>query len=361
MLSLDIHKQLGGFALDLELDAPAQSLIVLFGPSGAGKSLTLAAIAGLLMPDSGRIAVGHQVLFDSARRINLPPQARHLGLVRQDLALFPHLSVRDNITYGLARPNGTGARARADELLRLMNLQGLAAHRPSELSGGQQQRVALARSLAIRPSVLLLDEPFSALDRPTRVQLRSELQALQKHFETSVLFVTHDLGEAFLLADVLAVMDNGRLLQIDVPERILNQPRTLRVAQVVGIANILPAVVLDASHVRIGERELEADAAALAAGQQAHVTIRPERITLVRKERPVDGLPNTVAGDLVSEVSDGSNVMLRFRAEGPRLRPEEAFDLQIDTPVYVYERLALAAERHWSISIKPAVMHVIAP
>ncbi|MGB8646283.1 MAG: ABC transporter ATP-binding protein, partial [Anaerolineae bacterium] len=331
-----------------------------FGPSGAGKSLTLAAIAGLLAPDMGRIAIGDRVLYDSAQGIALPSQARRLGLVRQDLALFPHLTVEQNIGYGLFRRPRSAARARVDEFLDLMGLASLRTRRPDALSGGQQQRVALARALVTQPSLLLLDEPFSALDQPTRMQLRADLQALQRRLETNLLFVTHDLSEACLLADYLAVVDRGRLAQFDTPEQVLRLPQTLRVAQVVGVQNILPGIILSPGVIRIGERELQVDTRGFLPGQPVYACLRPERITLVRKERALDELPNVMEGDFIGEESDAASVRLRLRARGPRLAPGQPFDLYIDTPMYVYERFNLAIDRHWAISIKPGTVHLLA-
>lgn len=358
MLSIHIQKRLEAFQLDLALDAPAEKIVVLFGASGAGKSLTLAAIAGFLTPDTGRIALNDRVLFDGARGIRLAPQERRIGMVRQDLALFPHLNVASNIAYGMQ-----GSRAdkekRVHALLALVHLQEFAARMPSELSGGQQQRVALARALAIEPSLLLLDEPFSALDRETRVELRRELQDLQRRFKIGMLFVTHDLGEAALLADRMAVVENGHILQYDTPNQILRAPLNTRVAQIIGVKNILPATVVDGETLRVGEIELKADSRGFERGAGVMLCLRPERVMLVRREGPSRALPNLIEGDLIREESDGDVVMLQFRAQGARLRPGRDFDLYIDTPVYVYERLNLARERHWHVSLKPNAMHLV--
>ena len=360
MLALRIEKRLDGFSLNFVLEAPEQKTIVLFGPSGAGKSMSLSAISGLVTPSAGRIAVGNRVLYDSEGGIDLPPQARQIGLVKQDLALFPHLTVRENISYGLSKEPHARADATVEELIRLTKLEGMDSRKPVDLSGGQQQRVALARALAIKPSLLLLDEPFSALDRPTRTQLRDELKSLQRLLLPTLLFVTHDLGEAYLLADYLAVMDQGSILQCDLPERVLGAPRNLRVAQVVGVKNILPGIVLPDSRVRVGARELEAPAEGFTVGKRVFICLQPERIALVRKDRQTSDLPNVIEGELVAQESDGANVVLSFRAQERRLLPDHPFDLEIDTPVYVYDRLNLASERHWTISIKPIAMHVIA-
>lgn len=359
MLSIRVQKQLDRFDLDVTLDSPEGKIIVLFGPSGAGKSLTLGALAGLVTPDMGRISIGELVLFDAERGIDLAPQERKIGLVRQDLALFPHLTVADNIAYGLSRLPKPARRAAVNDFLELMHLDGLGAHKPSEMSGGQQQRVALARALAVRPSLLLLDEPFSALDLPTRLELRAELKALHQRLKMTTLFVTHDLGEAFFLADYLAVLVDGRILQFDTPARTLIKPQSIEVAQMVGVKNILPAVVRAAGCVKTGERDLDVETGTFAAGAPVYVGIRPERISILRPERPVAGLPNVVEGFFVDETSDGASVTMQFRAQGERLQPDKPFDLQIDLPVYVYERLNLAKERNWRVSIKRAAINLL--
>lgn len=358
MLSLTILKHLNGFALDLDLNAPREKIIVLFGPSGAGKSLTLDAIAGFLTPDAGRIALGERVLFDAAQRVNLAPQARRIGMVRQDLALFPHLSAADNISYGLKASSAQKQR-RVRELLALVHLETFGARKPAELSGGQQQRVALARALAIEPSLLLLDEPFSALDLQTRIELRRELKELQQRLKTSMLFVTHDLGEAALLADVMAVIERGRVLQLDTPNRLLRAPANARVAQIVGVKNILPATVLNKHTLRVGEMELHADASQFPRDARLMMCLRPERVMLVRPDSTATDRVNMFEGDLIHEESDGDTVMLRFRAQGARLQPGRDFDLFIDTPVYVYERLNLSQQRHWRVSLKPNAIHLV--
>ncbi len=359
MLSLHIRKQFDAFHLELDLDAPSEKITVLFGASGAGKSLTLAAMAGFLAPDAGRIVLGERVLFDAAGGVNLAPQARKIGMVRQDLALFPHLSAAGNIAYGMKGARGDKEK-RVRELLALMQLENFGARKPAELSGGQQQRVALARALAIEPDLLLLDEPFSALDLQTRIELRRELKELQQRLKTSMLFVTHDLGEAALLADEMAVIENGRVLQFATPNEILRAPLNTRVAQIVGVKNILPAVVVAANCIRIGARELEADARKFALGAQVQACVRAERVLLVRPDGPSRIHSNTLQGELLDQESDGNDVMLRFRADGARLQPAQPFDLQIDMPVYVYERLNLARERHWLITLKPNVLHLVA-
>jgi ABC-type sulfate/molybdate transport systems ATPase subunit len=246
-------------------------------------------------------------------------------------------------------------------LLTLVRLDGLEQRRPAQLSGGQQQRVALARALAGRPALLLLDEPFSALDYPTRVELRNELRQLQRRFGTSMLFVTHDLGEANLLADVLVVVQNGQVIQAAPPHVVLSAPANTRVAQIVGIRNRLPGIVTAPGTVRAGDCELTAVTGSYPVGAHVWLCLRPERVMLVRRDRaPLSSIPNALAGELLAEESDGNHVLIQFRAQPRRLRPKEPFDLWIDTPVYVHERLQLAHERHWSVSLKPQAIHLVA-
>jgi molybdate transport system ATP-binding protein len=216
MLDVDITKTLRSgnrsFELRVRLNAD-KTRVVIYGPSGSGKTLTLKAIAGLLRPDHGRIVMKGEVLFDSARGIDLPPQARKVGYLFQDYALFPHLDVRQNIGFGLARGwFNRSADGRADAVehwLDVFHLRQLAHQRPHELSGGQRQRVALARALATNPSALLLDEPFAALDPELRTHLRNELDRLQRHLDIPMLLITHDPADAKMFGDQLVCLRDG--------------------------------------------------------------------------------------------------------------------------------------------------------
>ncbi len=366
MLQITIRKHLGTFDLNLELETPENQIVVLFGPSGAGKSMALGTVAGLITPDSGRIKLGDRVLFDSAMGIDLTPQQRRVGLVKQDLALFPHLTAEENVGYGLFRSPRRSRRERSRELLCLMNLEDMGGRYPSQLSGGQRQRVALARALAPAPDLLLLDEPFSALDAPTRMQLRSELLKVQREFHIPLVFVTHDLGEAYFLADRLAVIDAGRILQMDTPGEILQHPRSLPVARAVGVTNVFSGEIQASDttgcRVQIGEMILEAPPFAGSPGTRVNVCVRSERIMFVPPERV--GNPryeNPLDGEIVHEVSDGANTTLHFRG-ARRIVTDGSrdYDLQIELPVYVYERLDLAHERVWTVSLRRNAVHLIA-
>jgi molybdate transport system ATP-binding protein len=364
MFQIAIQKRLGAFELAIQLQAPEKQIIVLFGPSGAGKSVTLASVAGLIAPDSGRITAGSRILYDSTQGINLPPQQRRIGLVKQDLALFPHLTVEENVTYGLYRSPRRIQHDRSHELLRLMKLDGMAARYPAQLSGGQQQRVALARALAPAPQLLLLDEPFSALDAPTRMALRGELLNLQRELGIPLVFVTHDLGEAYYLADRLAVMDGGQILQMDSPGEILQRPGCMAVARAVGVKNIFSGRI-EASdsagcRVRVGEAVLDTPPFAGQPGDPVHVCVRAERIMFVHPDRVDDPQrDNVLYGEIVREMSDGTNTTLYFRTNQRLVTDARDNDLQIELPVYIYERLDLAHRRTWTVSLRKNAVHLI--
>ena len=227
-LSLKIT-QAGPIPLAAELTCAPGEMLAIVGPSGAGKTTLLRAIAGLYRPDSGRIACGGAVWLDTTAGIDLPPHRRRVGLVFQSYALFPHMSALANVAAAMGhRPKGE-REARARALLARVHLEGFEDRRPAALSGGQQQRVAVARALAREPAVLLLDEPFSAVDRRTRRQMHADLASLRKTLAIPILLVTHDLDEAGALADRLCVLDRGETLQTGPPAEVKSAPSSPRV------------------------------------------------------------------------------------------------------------------------------------
>jgi molybdate transport system ATP-binding protein len=365
---IEARRQYGQFVLDVAL-AVGPELTVLFGPSGAGKSLTLRAVAGLMRPERGRIVLNGVTLYDGGAGIHVAPQARRIGYVPQSYALFPHMTARQNVAYGVHGLPRDEAERRVGRMLSLVGLNGLERHFPSQLSGGQQQRVALARALIREPDALLLDEPLSALDAPTRAELRGNLRDLQRQFQIPVLFVTHDLAEAYFMADRMAVYGRGRILQMDAPGEVLRHPASRQVAQLMGVKNVFDGRIVERSadglRVCVGEVELltplPAGRANNAAGENAEVCVcvRPERVILVRPERLSSGRENLLRGRIVGEMNDGTMAVLTFRLDGGRLTPQRDYDLEIELPVYVYERLGLAAEREWSVSIRRDAMHVL--
>ena len=252
-LHVDIRKRLGSFTLDVTFSAE-NGITSLLGASGCGKSMTLKCIAGIEKPDEGRIELDGTVLFDSAQKINLPPQKRRVGYLFQNYALFPNMSVRQNILCGLNREKDRDAKERRlREMLRMMQLEGLEDRKPAQLSGGQQQRAALARILVNDPQILLLDEPFSALDGHLRDSLKVEMRDLLERFGREVLMVTHDRNEAYNMSREIAVMDNGRLLTIKPTKALFADPGSVQAAILTGCKNIVEARRVDEHTVEIPE------------------------------------------------------------------------------------------------------------
>ncbi len=245
-----MHRFASGVDVHASIDqsVPAGSILVLFGPSGAGKTTILRAVAGLLRPDNGRITLGGTTWYDSDSRRFVPPQTRGVGYVTQDTALFPHLTVRQNVEYGLVRAAREVRRKITDHYIELVGLGGLEARYPRQLSGGQVQRVALARALAPVPRLLLLDEPFGALDATTRRTLRLELRTILRKTGTSAILVTHDRLEAMAMGDVMAVMIDGRIRQTGPVADVFRRPGDSAVARSLGIETVLPAVVGGVDH-----------------------------------------------------------------------------------------------------------------
>ncbi|MEV6865076.1 ABC transporter ATP-binding protein [Streptosporangium subroseum] len=274
---------------DVDLQVPARSLTAILGPSGCGKTTLLRLVAGFTTPDTGTIALGD--LLVSEPHTAVPPRRRRIGYVPQEGALFPHLRVADNITFGLP-PAARRSRERLTELLDLVELHASTAERyPHELSGGQQQRVALARALAPRPSIVLLDEPFSSLDANLRLSTgRAVAQALHAAGATAVL-VTHDQNEALSLADQVAVMSEGRLVQVGSPDTVYATPADPAVARFVGDAVLLPAVITGhTARCALGALTVRGEPAQ----GRAQVLIRPEQIEILDDDTGVPAVVSTV-------------------------------------------------------------------
>ena len=288
--------------VDLELGGG--EIVAVLGPSGCGKTTLLRLIAGFEAPDAGTITVGGQTVAAPGRWV--PPEGRRTGMVFQDYALFPHLTVRANVAFGLARRDREQREALSQRTLELVGLQHKADSYPHELSGGERQRVALARALAPEPAVVLLDEPFSSLDATLRAALRREVELILRDAGATALLVTHDQEEALALADRLAVMRMGELVQVGPPEEVYARPRGRWTAQFVGEVNVLLGMAR-------GERvETEFGTIALAepATGKVHVALRPEQLELLAGHGP--------NAEIVDREFRGHDVLYRLRHEAGR-------------------------------------------
>jgi len=232
-----------GFDLDVSF-VIGKGITILFGASGAGKTTLLDCIAGLGSPDAGRIAVGNRILFDSSENINICASRRNVGYVFQDLALFPHMTVEGNVSYGLSGLPAQERRTRSAAMLELLRISHLVKRRPVELSGGERQRVALARALVLQPSMLLLDEPLAGLDMPVRMKIADDLRQCIKDSAIPVLYVTHNRDEVFTLGEKMLVIERGRIIAQGTPHEVMSAPRSETVAQLAGFENVFDAQVV---------------------------------------------------------------------------------------------------------------------
>ena len=369
-LEVAIRKQLDGFTLDVEWSA-GDGVAALFGPSGAGKTLTLQCLAGLVRPDAGRIVLGDDVLFDAAAGIDVAPQRRRVGYVFQGYALFPHLTVRGNVGFGLRGRARASRRRREEEVLARLGLEPYAERYPRELSGGQRQRVALGRALATDPALLLLDEPLSALDLPLRQALRDELGAILADWGIAAVLVTHDLTEAYRLGDRIVVYEEGRVIQAAPRAELLWRPSSRSVARIMGIRNVMQGVTLKATADRIQFRWRGQVLEAVNSPSRSYLPapdsplafyIRPEYVRLLRKDRAgLDGVHhmNLMSGTVVREVDLGTSWTLFLRLDEPGPPAQGEYDLELEVPRLVYEILEIDRDRHWQFSLHRGAIHVL--
>jgi molybdate transport system ATP-binding protein len=369
-LDVRLVKRLAGFTLDAEWTADG-GVAALFGPSGAGKTLTLQCLAGLLRPDAGRIVVDGRVLFDATTGVDVPPQARRVGYVFQGYALFPHLSVADNVGFGLRGRPRRERDMRVAEVMTRLGLAGLERRHPGELSGGQRQRVALGRALAIDPALLLLDEPLSALDSPLRRTLRDELRAVLADWGTAAVVVTHDFTEAYRLGDRIVVYEAGKVVQAARRAELLWQPASESVARIMGIPNVLHGTVVKATPDRIQLRWRGQLLEAVNSPSRSYLPppdapiaffIRPEYVRLIRKDRVVADPGhhmNLMRGEVVADEDFGTTWTLRIRLDAPGAPAQGGWDLEVEVPHLVYEILEIGRDRHWEFSIHRGSIHVL--
>jgi molybdate transport system ATP-binding protein len=355
-------RQQGPIPLDATLSCAPGEVLALVGPSGSGKTSILRAIAGLLQVQQGSIRINGDAWFDAGQSINWPARRRRVGYVFQNYALFPHLSALHNVMEALLEYPPAERERRARETLSRVRLAGLEERLPRNLSGGQQQRVAVARALAREPRVLLLDEPFSAVDRATRQRLYRELAELRRELAMPVILVTHDLDEALMLADRLCVLHQGRTLQTGTPHDLMTRPDSVEVAQLVGLRNVFRAGVIGHDESRgvttiewRGHRLEARLQAAFAAGQQVTWAIPQGHLILHRRDRPSLGeRENPVSGTVTECISLGENVALTVAVNGPERPP-----LFLNLPAHTARRNGIAAGVTIGISLLAEGIHLM--
>lgn len=321
-----IRKRFNGtVALDgFDLDVKDGVLLALLGPSGCGKTTALRVIAGFEKPDAGEVSVRDRTV--AAPSTWVPPEKRRVGMVFQDWVLFPHLDVHDNVAFGLP---AHGRRERVGEVLDMMRLSGLERRMPHELSGGQQQRVALARALAPSPEVVLLDEPFSNLDATLKAEVRMEVRTILHEAKATAIFVTHDQEEALAMADEMAVMDAGRILQVGTPHEVYQSPVDLRVASMVGDANLIPGVVRGG----VASTSLGSFSAVGMPDGAVRMMVRPEEISITASQ---DGTARIIDTEFYghdqmvrARLDDGTHLEVRLLGPHPDLHVDASVEVTV--------------------------------
>ena len=290
---------------DISLKIDHGLLICFLGPSGCGKTTTLRLIAGFVDPSAGEILVGDRVVSSTSRTI--PPEQRNMSMIFQSYALWPHMTVAENVAYGLRlRKMGKDAiRQRVQTMLATIKLENLADRYPGELSGGQQQRVSLARALAVEPEILLLDEPLSSLDANLREEMRFEVRRLHDHYRYTTVYVTHDQSEAMTTADLIAVMNHGKIEQLGTPQQIYDTPRSEFVARFIGASNVIRGSAIDDMHIAFGGAKLRVGGPLGANGRGSSISIRQHDIEL--STAPFPNRENVMEGKIARQVFLGGN------------------------------------------------------
>jgi len=336
--------------LDLALALPEGAITGIVGPSGSGKTSLLRVVAGLLAPSRGRIALGEDVWLDSARGVARPTRERPIGYVSQHYGLFPHLSALGNVAAALTHLPAREREARARTCLAQAHVGGLDDRLPRELSGGQQQRVAMARALARDPRVLLLDEPFSSVDRTTRKRLYVELKRLHAELGATVLLVTHDLDEAALLASHLCLVQRGRIVQHGPVRDVMTRPSSVAAARLLDLPNLFEGTLArgaDGAWLAWGPHRLAVRDAEPAADGPVHWTILPTKVLLHRVDRPSRGeAENPLRARIADLVALGDDVSVRLVPEG---LPDARLHLKLS--LHAAERNALAPGRDVAVSL----------
>lgn len=366
-----------GFDLDVALDCEA-GVTVLFGASGSGKTLTLDSLAGFLRPDQGRILLNNEILFDARSRVFLPPQRRGVGYVFQNYALFPHMTVEQNLAFGVSRLPSLERHRRVREMLDLFGLTAHGTRRPRELSGGEKQRASIARALIPQPRLLLLDEPARGLDYQLRLDFYAVLHNIRASYRIPILLVTHDVTEGFVLADRMAVYRAGRVIQTGEPDEVFLHPRNPAVARLLGISNIFSGAVeeLDPmagfSLIRTGTFRVQAPyLPGRLRGDTVSFCIPREHVQLALPGAPLseharqhareNRRENQIPVRVIEEIATPSTVRLLLDVRGEAGKPDgSGGPSQIESEVTraVYKKLGIATQKEWLASLPEAFIHV---
>ncbi len=315
-LYINITKRLPGFRLQVNLSCE-QGIIGILGASGSGKSMLLNCIAGLINPDEGKIILDDNTFFDSCKKVNLATKDRKAGFLFQNYALFPHLTIADNIAFGLEDLSKSEKNKKVSDLMERFNIADMGKRYPAQISGGQQQRVALARALAIEPDILLLDEPFSALDNHLKNHLLKEMLVSLKEFQGNTLFVTHNIEEAYRLCDRIAILNDGSVDTFELKEKIFQNPASLETAKITGCKNISKAIRKSEHVVEIPEWGIQVKTSMKIENEQGYAGIRANYIKLADDSNYENSFPVWIADE--SEAQFRTSLYLKIGSEPSNL------------------------------------------
>lgn len=344
MLDINITKHFRQVDLNFKFCTERLRTVVL-GPSGSGKSSLLKMMAGFYHPDKGSIKFNDGFLFDKSRKISIPSHKRNFGYLPQEYTLFPHMNVRQNILYGLKAHKLPFAEEKFDFVIKKTGIDSKLNELPANLSGGQQQRVALARILMMNPKLLLLDEPFSALDVAIRQCLRDMIIDITEEMNLPALFVTHDMDEAFIFAQELVVMDHGQILEYGPRDALFARPMFAETAKLLDVKNIMPVEKYLAGNVEVCGCQFNYESDSI--DNADFLCIRPENIMILRKDKPISSTmsQNIISGAVTGIYPHGRSVNVRFKSE-------TGLELLINVPEYAFTKLKLQKNEAVSVSLR---------
>ncbi len=347
-----------GFSLDVQLKCEA-GVTILFGASGAGKTLTLDSLAGLVRPERGRILLGGEILFDAQRGVHVPPRARGVGYVFQNEALFPHMTVEENLLFPLKRLGPLERRRRARSMLERFRLGALASRYPRELSGGEKQRASIARALVTEPRLLLLDEPARGLDFELRSDFYRVVREVRAQYHIPILMVTHDIVESFTLAERMLIYNQGRVVQEGSPEDVFRRPRDRSVAHLLGFTNVFEAAIeaLDpaAGTARVRTPDFAVTVAYLPGrllGDRVGFCIAPQHVRLLPDSVSAGAGDNLLEAELLDHNFTPTAARLFLRPVG------SGVELQCEITRAEFQERNVAGQKRWTLALPPAAIHV---